>query len=271
SAGDALLLKPSRVDQLSPVNFTGSTAAFGITATKWGGQTFTAGITGPLTRVDLNLFCVNCTGSFPNLTLSLRATSGNLPVGTDIASATIPGLNSAAGRLFPVTFTSPPMVTAGTVYALVIRPVADPSVGIYALTQSATNVYASGQAVWSGNGGGAWTAPLTGGQTTDAGFKTYVRTGFAASGDFVSSAKDGNPGTGFTTSWSTLSWSATIPAETSLQFQVAASNSAAGPFRFVGPDGTAATFFNTSGASLGQFNGNRYLEYKAYLSTTDGT
>ena len=268
SSGDAILLKPSSVDQR---NTTLSTSAFGITATKWGGQTFTAGLTGRLTRVDLNLFCVNCTGSFPNLTLSLRATSGNLPVGTDIASATIPGLNSAAGRLFPVTFNSPPMVTAGTVYALVIRPVADPSVGIYALTQSATSVYASGQAVWSGNGGGAWTAPLTGGQTTDAGFKTYVRTGFAALGDFVSSAKDGNPGTGFTTSWSTLSWSATIPAETSLQFQVAASNSAAGPFRFVGPDGTAATFFNTSGASLGQFNGNRYLEYKAYLSTTDGT
>src|SRR5205823_1902672 len=35
------------------------------------------------------------------------------------------------------------------------------------------------------------------------------------------------------------------------------------------PDGTAATFFTTTGASITQFNGDRYLQYKAYLSTTD--
>ena len=45
---------------------------------------------------------------------------------------------------------------------------------------------------------------------------------------------------------------------------------AAGPFSYVGPDGTAATFFTTSGASLSQFNGFRYLKYKAILSTTNG-
>ena len=55
------------------------------------------------------------------------------------------------------------------------------------------------------------------------------------------------------------------------RFQVAASNSPFGPFNFVGPDNTAATFFTTSGAALGQFDGNRYLQYRAYLSTTDST
>src|SRR5207244_9217669 len=69
--------------------------------------------------------------------------------------------------------------------------------------------------------------------------------------------------------WTTLSWSATTPANTTVKFQAAASNSAAGPFNFVGPDGTAATFFTVSGASLAQFNGKRYLQYKAFLSTTD--
>src|SRR4029077_5947827 len=44
-----------------------------------------------------------------------------------------------------------------------------------------------------------------------------------------------------------------------------------GPFTFVGPDGTANTFFTTSGASLSQFNGKRYLEYKAFLSTNSGS
>ena len=83
--------------------------------------------------------------------------------------------------------------------------------------------------------------------------------------------KDSNPLPGFSATWSTLSWTATTPAGTTLRFQVAASNSSSGPFVFVGPNGTAATFFTTNGASLAQFDGFRYLKYKAYLDTTDST
>ena len=54
-----------------------------------------------------------------------------------------------------------------------------------------------------------------------------------------------------------------------MKFQIAASNSQYGPFNFVGPDGTADTFFTTSGASLSQFDGMRYLKYKAFLSTNN--
>src|SRR5258706_4327708 len=95
--------------------------------------------------------------------------------------------------------------------------------------------------------------------------------GYQASGNQVSSVKDSNPPVNFTTQWTTLSWTASTPANTSLQFQVAASNSPTGPFNFVGPDTTAATFFTTSGASLSQFNGFRYLQYKAFFATTDST
>ncbi len=56
-----------------------------------------------------------------------------------------------------------------------------------------------------------------------------------------------------------------------MKFQVAGSNSASGPFNFVGPDGTAATFFTISGASLAQFNGLRYLKYQAFLTTSSGS
>src|SRR5439155_1006319 len=83
----------------------------------------------------------------------------------------------------------------------------------------------------------------------------------------VSSTKDSGSVTGSSTTWTTLSWTASTPANTTVKFQVAASNNAAGPFTFVGPDGTAGTFFTTSGASLSQFNGKRYLQYKAFLST----
>jgi hypothetical protein len=59
------------------------------------------------------------------------------------------------------------------------------------------------------------------------------------------------------------------PTNTTLRFQAAGSNSVFGPFNFVGPDGTAAAFYTTSGGSLGQFSGKRYVQYRAFLSTTD--
>jgi hypothetical protein len=130
-------------------------------------------------------------------------------------------------------------------------------------------VYAGGTRVSSANSGAVWTQPLTAGVTTDAGFKVFINTGFAASGAFVSSIKDANPNSVSTSGWGTIAWTADTPAGADIQFQVAASNNVAGPFGFVGPDGTAATFF-TNGASLAQFSGNRYLKYKAWFTTNSG-
>ncbi len=86
-------------------------------------------------------------------------------------------------------------------------------------------------------------------------------------GDFMSSLKDANAPATFTTLWSTLSWNAVVPSAATLQFQVAASNNFGGPFNFVGPDGTASTFF-ASGASLAQFNGFRYLKSKTFFASS---
>ncbi|MEO6195539.1 MAG: carboxypeptidase-like regulatory domain-containing protein, partial [Thermoanaerobaculia bacterium] len=263
SPGNVILLNAAAIDQQ---NTSVTTSGFGFTTTAWFGQTFTAGVTGQLTQADVDLFCSGCTGTTPNITVSIRATSANLPTGADLATATIPGFSSGAGGFFSATFATPPTLTAGTVYAIVLRPVSAPSAGTYAYVVSTGSTYAGGRRVTSSNSGGTWT-----GQTTDVGFKIYMKTGFSLSGNLVSSLKDSNPPVGFTPSWTTLSWNATTPANTTLRFQVAASNSNIGPFSFVGPDGTAATFFTTSAASLSQFNGNRYLEYKAYLSTTDNT
>jgi hypothetical protein len=272
SPGDVTLSNAANVDQQ---NTTLGNNGVGITTTTYGGQTFTPAVTGKLTKVDINLFCSGCTGTTPNLTLSVRNTSGGLPTGADLASATINGFsNGGVASYFTATFTTPLALTAGTQYALVIRPVTNPSPGVYALTRSGTStlgadVYAGGTRVSGATSGTAWSIPLTGGVSTDAGFRTYMDTGFASSGNLVSAVKDANPLAGASPSWTTLSWTATTPANTSLQFQMAGSNNASGPFNFVGPDGTASTFFTTSGASLSQFNGFRYLKYKALLSTTD--
>jgi len=105
SPGDVTLLNGPNIDQQ---NTTLSNSGVGITITTWGGQTFTSAVTGQPTRVDVNLFCSGCTGITPNLTLSLRATTGGLPTGPDLASATISGFNSGAGGYFTANFSSAP-------------------------------------------------------------------------------------------------------------------------------------------------------------------
>ena len=273
SAGDATLTNPDAVDQQ---NGSIGTSGVGITITTWGGQTFTPATSGNLKQIDVNLFCSGCTGTTPNLTLSIRATSGGLPTGADLATATITGFNSGAAAYYTATFSPAFAVTAGTQYAFAIRPTANPSPGTYALTRSGTStagadVYAGGTRVAGATSGTVWSIPLTGGVSTDSGFKVYINSGYSASGNLISSLKDANPAAGYAPSWTTLSWNAATPANTSLRFQAAASNSVSGPFNFVGPDGTAGTFFTTSGASLSQFNGNRYLKYRAFLATTSST
>ncbi len=270
SPDNVILLNAPSINQQ---NSTLGTSGVGVTITTWGGQTFTPSVTGQMTRADISMFCSGCTGTTPNLTLSLRATSGGLPTGADLASATIAGFSAGSTTSLTATFSPAPTLTAGTQYALVIRPTANPSPGTYALTRSGTattgaDVYAGGTRVSGATSGTVWSIPLTGGINTDTGFKIYVQTGFAASGQLTSGLKDANPPSGDAPGWASLAWNATVPGSTTLRFQAAAANSVDGPFNFVGPDGTAGTFF-TSGASLTQFNGNRYLKYKALLTTSD--
>jgi IPT/TIG domain/Carboxypeptidase regulatory-like domain/PKD-like domain len=265
SPGDVMLTNAPTLDQQ---NTAGTTTGTGFGTPAWTGQTFIAGISGQLVKVDGSLFCSGCGATPPNLTLSVRATSGGLPTGADLASATVPGSLFASGAIatFSATFGAPTTLTSGTQYALILRPVSAPAGSGYFWIRSSPSTYASGSRVLSADSGATWSADTT----RDYNFKTYIYTGYAASGNFASSIKDANPAGSITPIWSTLSWTATTPANTSVKFQVAGSNNAGGPFNFVGPDGTASTFFTTSPASLSQFYNLRYLRYKAILATTDG-
>ena len=263
SPGDVILSNAANIDQ------TSTSADFSSTfdSTNWFGQTFTAGVTGQLTAVDVDMACNLCTGTTPNVTVSIRATSSAsgsvLPTGPDLATATIP-FNSMTAGFLNATFTSPLNVTAGVQYAIVVRAVSNPAAGTYVYFFSSANAaYPAGRRVTSADGGGTWTSP-----NEDIGFRTYVTSGFPPTGNLVSGSKDSNPAIGLTPTWSTLSWTKTTPSGTSIQFQVAGSNSDSGPFNFVGPDGTLTSFFTSSGASLSQFSGLRYLQYKACLATT---
>ncbi|MFM9903959.1 MAG: carboxypeptidase regulatory-like domain-containing protein [Pyrinomonadaceae bacterium] len=262
--GDLTLSNEPFIDQQ---NTAGTTTGTGFGTPAWTGQTFIPAVTGLLAKADVQLFCNGCGATPPDLTLSVRNTAAGVPTGADLASVTIPGSNFSSGAtvLFTATFGSPVTLTSGTQYALVLRPVSVPSGSGYFWVRSSPSTYANGSRVISADSGGTWSTETT----RDYNFKTYMQTGFAASGNLVSGLKDGNPNPPLVTNWTTLSWTANVPANTTLQFQVAGSNSPTGPFTFVGPDMTAATFYTTSGGSLVQFNGKRYLKYKAYFTSTD--
>jgi uncharacterized repeat protein (TIGR01451 family) len=266
--GNVVLKENISPDQHADDN--GFRAGYNFSTTVLIGQTFTPSVSATLARVDAFIFCNSCSGTNPNMTLEARTTSGGLPVmsaGGLLASSTIAGTSSGSGGTFTFTFSSPPTLAAGTQYGLVIRLVSNRTTGNQDWLATSGDVYAGGRRVNCTTS--ACSNPTGSNSNSDLVFQTYMDTGFAGSGDLISSLKDANPANGNTPIWSTLSWTATTPANTTLRFQAAGSDSAFGPFNFVGPDGSAATFYTTSGGSLGQFSGKRYVQYRAFLSDTN--
>jgi uncharacterized repeat protein (TIGR01451 family) len=269
SPDNAVLTATAVFDQHADDNGFGS--GYGFTSTSLVGQTFTPAVSGKLTRVDAFIFCAGCSGTDPNMTLEVRSTSGGLPVMTAgglLASSTIAGTSSSSGGLFTFAYPSPPALTSGTQYGIVIRLVSNRTTGTQAWLATSGDAYAGGRRVNCTTS--ACSNPTGMNSNSDLVFDTFMDTGYQSSGDLISSVKDSNPSSGNTPIWTTLSWNASTPVNTSLKFQAAASTSQYGPFTFIGPDGTAATFYTTSGASLSQFSGKRYLRYRSYLATTSG-
>jgi hypothetical protein len=225
-----------------------SSSGNAMSTTAWWGETFSPTISGTLTKLDVELFCSGCTGTSQSMIVNINATSGGLPSGAALATTTIPAFTNGAGVFYTATFNSPASLTAGTVYAFTVHPSGTITAGTYAVVRTSTNLYGGGVSVTSSNGT-SWSTPT--GQSKDLEFHTYMTTPFTYPnpGNLVSSVKDSGSVTGTAANWTTLSWTATTPANTTVKFQAAGSNSAAGPFTFVGPDGTAATFFTTSASA----------------------
>lgn len=90
---------------------------------------------------------------------------------------------------------------------------------------------------------------------------------YAASGTLVSSTFDSGTSA---TSYTTLTWQPTSQdPTTTLKFQVAANNDNL-TWNYAGPDGTGSSYYTVPGTTINAINnGNRYIRYKAFLSTTD--
>jgi hypothetical protein len=151
---------PSRLDQSAD---TGGTSTGGSLQA----QTFTAGITGPLSGVDLS-FAIGGTTTVNVSLQGVHNVAGQMvpdgfPKAT--ASASVTGLDWSTWNWFHFSFSTPPSVTAGTMYAIVFDP------GLAGAHGPAADNYAGGQA-WGLSLQTTW-VPV--GNLSDFGFETYIQ------------------------------------------------------------------------------------------------
>jgi Ca2+-binding RTX toxin-like protein len=149
-------------------------------------QTFTAGLTGDLTRVDLNL--VRDSDATTPLTLEIRTVDASgSPTNVILASEIIPASDVPSGIFAPTSVSIDPAVpiVAGVQYAIVLYTAAPPDDYRWGI---AGDVYAGGNLFVSSTPPSSWSAL----PEFDAAFATYVRakcagltTTVAGSGDIT--------------------------------------------------------------------------------------
>ena len=96
----------------------------------------------------------------------------------------------------------------------------------------------------------------------------YITANFYPSGDFISPLIDAGTNVVF----DVLNFSASTTASTTVKFQLRSSDSTTtiSLKDFVGPDGSTSTYYTISGTQIWSgHSGDRYIQYKAYLETTD--
>jgi hypothetical protein len=116
--------------------------------TLWFGQTFTASANYCITDIGLRIWKAGTPGS---TTISIRATSGGIPTGSNLASIKINStLFSTSESEASSTFTIPYNLTNGVMYAIVGTENSTPASGNYILVDWYNpGSYASGTRLWS--------------------------------------------------------------------------------------------------------------------------
>jgi hypothetical protein len=141
-------------------------------------QTFTAGLTGPLVKVELYLNKLNTVVGDPPpplpITVELRLVTGLDPSTIVLATATIPASAipiAQAPAWVPATFASPGTVVAGDHYAIVAYT---DSAYAWSGTSGAVDAYDRGSARVRDASSPAWRSGCGGGCTPDMAFRTFV-------------------------------------------------------------------------------------------------
>ncbi len=69
-----------------------------------------------------------------------------------------------------------------------------------------------------------------------------------------------------------IKWTGVAPENTTIKFQLATSNQASGPWNYVGPDGTATSYYTNGARELINYNyhlDQRYIRYKLFLENNN--
>ena len=148
--------------ELSNTGYTGLSGQPEVNA-----QMVTPGVTGALTSVQVSL--VKSGTPTEGVTVSIRAASAGKPTGADLASVFIPdSAISVAATMITAAFASPPTVTAGTQFAIVVS--STNTNNEYGWRGSTTASYSGGRAAYYLNAWGFWDSP------SGFVFRTYVTT-----------------------------------------------------------------------------------------------
>jgi Tyrosine-protein kinase ephrin type A/B receptor-like len=133
------------------------------------GQSFTAGATGSLNRVDLSIGRLDNPGP---LTISIETAPGGIPSGTVLATAAVaPSAVANDGAVHAVTIALPASLsTAGTQYAIVAAAPGAAQDTAWIWEVDSTNGYAGGTSLEGDTSKGTWTVHATDDRT----FATYV-------------------------------------------------------------------------------------------------
>jgi hypothetical protein len=125
----------------------------------WVAQTFTPSVAHAITSVKLKLFRSGAPGT---VTVSIRATSGGQPTGSDLCSGTTSGgtlTSSAPGEWREITLGSGYGLSAGTQYAIVVRAAGvDFSNCAWWRVDGSSPTYGGGMYLLSTNSGSSWTS-----------------------------------------------------------------------------------------------------------------
>lgn len=131
-----------------------------------------------------------------------------------------------------------------------------------------STTYGGADAVYTWYNGSVWDSDYPG-SYADIIFKFQSAT-YDFSGEYISKAFD----TDSSSEFNEISWEPTAqPSQTSLKFQIAASDNSDGPWLFLGPDGTESTYYTEAigEAISSRHSGKRYIKYKAFFDTSDSS
>ncbi len=145
-------------------------ASYTILTTSTVGQSYTAGISGGLTKIELLIRCSGCASiTPPDIKVSIYATDASgFPTGSSLGTATITSFNDSDSLYRTAVLSTPINQVNGTKYAILPSiPSAMTSPAVYQLIANKTNVYTAGSRL-------AFSSVWASSSVSDFKFKTYV-------------------------------------------------------------------------------------------------